>query len=367
MTSPQTPPARPALGIGPANYAGQAQLWARAAARELGVTAWAFSRTGPRPAGFQTDRTMPPRGGPLSVRHHIDHVDVAPAIAGSTHVAIDGFLPLSGAIVFGSVAKDVRELQRSGRMVALISHGSDTRDPRSHARRLTHSWFRTAGVPFVEAHVIVSGRNRRLARTLGVPVFVSTPDLLHDLPEATWLPLVVDLPAATIETMPPLTRAKPVVLHLPSRKVPPIKGTDAISAAMRRLDAEGLVDYVEPDLMTHERLLELIWQVDIVIDQVRSDAYGVTAVEAMAAGRVTVSSVLGTRRLLPENPPIVDATPETLERVVRSVVTERDRYATLAARGPGYVRCWHDGRAASAALAPFLGLPPPAGAARPTA
>ncbi len=366
MTSGQTP-ASPSLGIGPANYAGQAQLWARTAARELGITAWAFSRTGPRPAGFQTDRTMPPRGGPLSIRHHIDHPDVAAAIAGATHVAIDGFLPLSGGIALGSVARDVRELQRSGRTVALISHGSDTRDPRSHARRVPHSWFRTAGTPFVQAHIVATWRNRHLARTLGVPVFVSTPDLLHDLPEATWLPLTVDLPTATTEALPPLSRDRPVVLHLPSRRVPPIKGTDEIAAAMRRLDAEGLVDYVEPDLMTHERLLELIHQVDVVIDQVRSDSYGVTAVEALAAGRVTIASVLGTRGLLPEDPPIVDATPETLESVVRSVATERDRYAALAARGPGYVSRWHDGRAAAAALAPFLELPPPAGSAGPTA
>lgn len=343
-----------ALAIGPANYAGQATAWARAVTRQLGSRAWSFSRT----AGyaFPVDRTLPPRAGVGQPRTSAFDEPVLSVIDGATHVALDGFLALTGSALRGSVNADLDDLIAMGLRTALIAHGSDVRDPVSHARRVPHSWFRggISHLPYVASHVAYTARNRRIAATADSPIFVTTPDLLHELPDAIWLPATIDTALFATSVAPFATGGLPRVLHLPSRTTPPIKGTDAIDAVVKCLARERLVEYVRPEQVTSDQVPALLADVDIVIDQVRSDAYGAIAVEALAAGRIVIGSVLGSRELLSEDPPILDATPDTLERVLREVLSDRDRALSVAAHGPGYAERWHNGAGAAAALAGFL-------------
>ena len=116
-----------------------------------------------------------------------------------------------------------------------------------------------------------------------------------------------------------------------------------------------MVEGVEPHEMPAH-----IADVDIVLDQVALGAYGAMAVQALAAGRVVLAHVTEQNRArLPEDPPIVEVTPPTVEAVVRGLVADRDAARAVAARGPAYVDAWHDGRHAAAVLAPWLGVPAP--------
>ena len=340
------------LAIGPANYAGQATAWAEAVHRELGIDAWSFARA--RGFAFPAHRRLPQRGGPLQRRVPVSDPSVASALAGATHVALDGLLPLSGGQVAGRLDIDARELRREGRRVAVVAHGSDVRDPLAHARRVRHSWFRTGGPRYLGMSVAAVVRNRAVLSRLDVPLLVSTPDLLHDLPGTTWLPITVD-PSPWAGAVPAFSGALPRVLHLPSLRRPAIKGSDIIDSTLRRLAAEGLCEYLAPDPMPHAELVQLVKQVDVVVDQILCDSYGTTAVEAMAAGRLVVASVLGTRDLVADDIPVLDATPDTIEDVLRTALRDRDGSAQRAALGPPYVARWHDGRAAAEALRPFLG------------
>jgi len=116
------------------------------------------------------------------------------------------------------------------------------------------------------------------------------------------------------------------------------------------LHDEALIERVEPTKMNHADFLKLIASVDVVIDQICSDSYGVTSVESMAAGRVTVSSVLTTRELIGMDIPIIDATPHTLEATLRRILKHPDRFRETAQLGPNFVRQVHNGEAAAAAL-----------------
>ncbi|MEK8228004.1 hypothetical protein NKG05_20815 [Oerskovia sp. M15] len=78
--------------------------------------------------------------------------------------------------------------------------------------------------------------NRQVLESLGLPVFVSTPDLLLDVPGATWCPVVVE-PGTWRTEETPLHRARPLVVHAPSRAV--IKGTALIEPVLRALHDEG--------------------------------------------------------------------------------------------------------------------------------
>ena len=348
-------PDRPmSLAIGPANYAGQAYEWAEATRRELGVPAISFVRRpsqGADPFRFSVHEQIGTgRGGnPWPGAEGMDEI-----LERATHVLADGFLPLWGSPRWGSLRRDLRRLAGRDLSVGLISHGSDTRDPDRHMQMHDFSYYSDAPASYVWKLRRRAQANRRLAVESAVPWFVSTPDLLMDAPTATWLPVTID-PAAWTSTRPALRDGKPRFLHVPSRRQPPIKGTVAVEAVLPQLERRGRLEYVNPSTVPHESMPSWVLGVDVVIDQLQSGFYGVAAVEAMAAGRLVIGNVSDeTRALMPEAPPIVDATPTTLGEVVSLILESPDHYAALAERGPGFVARWHSGRAAARAIATFL-------------
>jgi hypothetical protein len=145
------------------------------------------------------------------------------------------------------------------------------------------------------------------------------------------------------------------VLHLPSRRNPPIKGTETIDPILRELQRRGKINYLAPNAVKHSAVPSLVREADIVVEQILTGSYGVAAVEAMAAGRSVVGFVgKETRRSLPLHLPIVDAPPDEFEAVITEMLLDRQPYVALAASGPGYVKEWHTGTASSRALVHFL-------------
>lgn len=122
----------------------------------------------------------------------------APSSAGSTATASRATCPRSA----------------TGVKVALLAHGSEVRDPALHRKRNPYSLFLDAPEGYEEKLAAIAERNRRIARESGLPVFVTTPDLLLDLPTAIWAPLVVDVDAWACDR-PVMERERPVVLHAP--------------------------------------------------------------------------------------------------------------------------------------------------------
>ncbi|QIM15887.1 hypothetical protein G7067_04765 [Leucobacter insecticola] len=87
---------------------------------------------------------------------------------------------------------------------------------------------------------------------------------------------------------------------------------------------------------------------DIVLDQFRVGDYGVAACETMAAGRVVLAHVSEQVRSEVERHagfplPIPETTLDTIEGVLRDIVTRRDHYRAVASRGPEFVRALHNG------------------------
>ena len=87
-------------------------------------------------------------------------------------------------------------------------------------------------------------------------------------------------------------------------------------------------------------------------------SYGVAAVQAMAAGRLTVGHVADhVRARIPVDLPIVDATPDTLREVLLGLLADRAAARAVAAAGQRYAHEQHDGRGSAAVLSGFLGRP----------
>jgi len=347
---------RPRLAIGPANYAGQAFAWAEAVNRHLDAEASAFTVNQLRGGGFRfaAHRRVSRPGYYLPVARD---ARARRFVAGYSHLILDGFRTVFYDRDPGAFARQARSLRDRGPLLGLLGHGDDVRDPDAHLARFEHSFYREGDAAWLAMRRSTAARNRETARTLGVPLFVSTPDMLRDLPEAAWVPVCLD-PARWATDAPLLERPVPRVLFVPSQSVPPTKGTRYVDPVLRRLAGRGVIEYVAPRGVPHAEMIHLVKGADIVIDQLLFGSYGVAVIEALAAGRVVIGNVTDlTADLMPELPPVESATPDDFEAVLLGLLDRREELRAQRGERVAFVRRWHDGRASAAALAGFLGVP----------
>jgi hypothetical protein len=347
------------LYLAPANFAGQAFRWARAVEQHLpdvgAVNVMEVTATGFR---HEADVAVPRGVHAASRTWQVAERAVLPRF---THLIVEAERRPFGNVLVESVEQQVAWAQRHGLAVAMLSHGSDLRDPVAHREREADSPFAGALDAAQTAHYErLTRANRALLERLDLPVFVSTPDLLLDYPTATWLPVVVDA-APWSGGLPPLERARPVVVHAPSRAA--MKGTALIEPTLRALDAEGVIEYRRVEGVPHGEMPGVYRDADIVLDQFSLGIYGVAVVEALAAGRVVVSHVAEHSRSVVQAAtglelPVLQARAAELEQLLRDLATDRDgaraQAITTAARGPAFVAAVHDGRRSAEVLRPFL-------------
>ncbi len=350
------------LVIGPANSAGQAWAWTRCAQRYLsGVSGWTVALRNERydyPADELVDRQAYLADADWQLR------ELSRARSVWTHALLEAGRPLLGGLAGRDFVEDAELLRRSGVRVGLVFHGSEVRDPRRHRR--THEFS-----PFADPKDELTRRLQArcdallpLVEAFDGPLFASTPDQLDYLPDrARWLPVVVD----TEEFSPdrdgapvPLERARPLVVHAPSN--PALKGTADVERVLSPLAGRGLIELRMVTGMAPTQAAELIRSADVVVDQLLLGLYGVLACEGMASGRVVVGHLGETLRARVheesgEAVPVVEATPATLDQVIRQLLEERDGGRAAAASGPGFVRRVHDGRRSASVLSSFLDVP----------
>lgn len=341
--------------VAPMNYAGQGWEWVRSLrgadieARNLSVDfEWSFR--------FPADRVVP---ASVFVASRTWRAGQRAALPGFTHVMIESFTSPLGRGTGKVIGADIDELRRHGVAVALICHGTDVRVPSSHRARNPHS-------PFPELPPREQANLERMTReNLGIierfdgPVFVSTPDLLVDVPGAAWLPVVVE--QERWRSANPVDREVPVVLHVPSSA--PIKGTPHVTRAAEALAGRSLISYRPLQGIPAARMPEEVATADILVDQLMIGSYGVAACEAMAAGRVVVGNVdPQVRAHVAEatglEVPIVQADPDTLEDVLAQLAADPAARVAAAAPGPEFVDRVHSGARTRAVLAGFLGVAP---------
>lgn len=338
------------LGLGPANYAGQAAAFATVICRHHpDVSAEVMMRRPAHGFAFPADVHLDPD----RLRDLDTQIEQLRRVIGRyTHLVADAFLPVFGSLNGSHIGADLPALRQAGIRVALLAHGSEVRHPVRHRERCEFSPFHDAPDDVLESMTRRAERNRRVAESSGRPVFVTTPDLLLDLPEATWAPVVVDVDAWHSDR-PVLRRRRPVVLHAPSARW--MKGTDRILPALSELHDRGVIDLRLAEELPWTEVRELLRSADVVLDQFALGSYGTFAVEAMAAGRPVLAylhdEVLA---LVDEPPPIVNATPATLPAELESLIADPARAARIGADSVQYVRRHHDGRRTAAAFAEFL-------------
>lgn len=341
------------LLVAPANYAGQGHAWARSADRLDGIAAANLEVTQSGGHSFPADSRV---GTDVFVWSRRWARSQAEAVAALTHVLVEAERPVLGRACGLDVRREARWLDARGVSRAYASHGSDLRLPSRHADLDRWSPFRDPEWDLVPALEEAARRNAAFLAEEGRPVFVSTPELVLDVPDAQWLPVVVD-PAQWATATPPLSGPRPVVFHAPTNARS--KGTLLIAPALESLDAQGVIAYRPASGIRSREMPDLVKGADIVLDQFRVGSYGVAACEAMAAGRIVVGHISEQVREAATTAagmplPIVEADPDSFQDVMRDIVADPDRYRALAATGPDFVAKVHDGTYSGRVLETFL-------------
>ena len=350
---PEPPSEGVRVWVAPANFAGQGKAWAEAMNTHVdGVGARSMAVEGA--IRFAVDQEVDP-----SVYRDVawQKAQEEYVFSNYTHVLIEAERPVFGTRYGSTCEVEISRLRDAGITVGLISHGSDLRIPSRHAELFPHSPFDD---PDDQTTKVLEARARQNARIIDEfdgPVFVSTPDLLDYAPKARWCPTVVDT-SEWASDWPLLARRVPRVVHIPSNGK--LKGSEFIDEIMGALAAEGVVDYERLSGVTRDDIRREFAEADIVIDQLVMGLYGVTAIEALAAGRVVVA-FLGDavreriRDAAGVEVPIREATVETLREVILDLVADRDAAREFAAAGPEYASAVHDGRMSARVLTELTG------------
>ncbi|MDR6866311.1 hypothetical protein J2Y69_000903 [Microbacterium resistens] len=335
--------------IAPVNYSGQAREWARALeAADPSVSARNMAMDVPGGFSFDADVVVP-----VATFHNDRDWQRREfeAAAGATHVLIEAEEPPFGRMLGRSVQAQAEALLRRGVDVAYLAHGTDVRLPSRH--RQDHPWSHFSDESIYAPRLeVVAARNIALLEASGRPLFVSTPDLLADVPEAAWCPVVVDPRRWHVDrTERPAGRPLRVA-HAPS--VSAVKGTELILPILTELVDEGIIEFELIQGVPSARMPEAFARADVVIDQLRIGSYGVAACEAMAAGAVVVGHVTAPiRTMIGERVgrelPILEATVDTIEAVLRDLAARAD-LPSLRDEGRAFVEDVHDGRLAATVL-----------------
>lgn len=338
------------LFITPANFAGQGYRWARAVELNPRVSARNMVYAEMNPFGYAVD--FPVRWRTVTHSHRWQRAQLRALTEEFTHVLIEAEFPPLGGMFGQDIRRQVKALQDGGTSVAMVCHGSDIRLPSRHRSLEAWSPFRDDSWVDVREVEEMAADHRKLLDDLALPTFVSTPGLLLDVPFANLLPVVIEAERWATDA-PVLERTRPRVLHVPSNSL--VKGTAEIEPTLRRLHDEGLIEYVRGEQLNHDEMPSIYAQNDIVLDQFRLGDYGVGACEAMAAGRLVISHVSDQARGIVEESsglplPILEATIDSLDRVLREVVADRSRVRSLAEAGPGFVARVHGGELARSVL-----------------
>jgi hypothetical protein len=348
---------RSGLLIGPANSAGQARAWA-AALTQAGHLSHSIRITRDQSAElftadyFVTEEERKSKSqmvdlGHALFTHHSGYLmESLTPLFGFRRRA--GFLPIHAI-------DGLRLLRRMHMKVGVVFHGSDIRNVDAHVERNKYSPFRQQR-PELEAlrtrSNLIRAQIPNLDR-LGIPYFISTVDLFADAPNATWLPVVIDVKSfgAVAKSSPIFTSQKLRVLYLPSRSW--IKSADEILPVLEKLRDEGVIEYkdwLKNGRVDSSHVPDILSQSDVVIDQFIG-GIGVFALESLAAGRIVMTYLPEELKKYP-HPPVISITPDTLENELRKLAAHR----IAPAGGIEFVAKWHSGPESARILIEKLGL-----------
>jgi len=344
--------------LGATNSAGQANSWA-AALRKAGRNAQSLQIVSDENGSwFNADRTINrTQWKPLDFRRQL-FKEITSQNSGVLLESLRPIFALNQPSLFTAQEglNDLIDLWRVGLKIAVVFHGSDIRDQLHHAKMDEFSPYRNPVDPTkFEAVRVRADQTRLVARKLNrhrIKHFVTTPDLLHELPDATWLPAVIDVEKFKTNSSIKNSAGPLKVLFLPSNGW--LKSEWLVTPVLTELEKEGVIKLIAKGAVSNSQMPALIESADVVIDRF-DGVVGVASIEAMAAKRLVIANVAPWIYNKAEvTPPVIHATPKTLADKLREIASDNFNHQQITDTGFEYVNKWHDGRESATRLNHWL-------------
>ena len=344
--------------LGATNSAGQANSWAMAL-RKAGRNAQSLQIISEENGSwFNADRTINrSQWKPLEFRKQL-FKEITSQNSGVLLESLRPIFALNQPSLFTAQEglNDLIDLWRVGLKIAVVFHGSDIRDQLHHAKMDEFSPYRNPVDPTkFEAVRVRADQTRLVARKLNrhrIKHFVTTPDLLHELPDATWLPAVIDVEKFKTNSSIKNSAGPLKVLFLPSNGW--LKSEWLVTPVLTELEKEGVIKLIAKGAVSNSQMPALIESADVVIDRF-DGVVGVASIEAMAAKRLVIANVAPWIYNKAEvTPPVIHATPKTLADKLREIASDNFNHQQITDTGFEYVNKWHDGRESATRLNHWL-------------
>lgn len=130
-------------------------------------------------------------------------------------------------------------------------------------------------------------------------------------------------------------RSKLKIMHAPTE--PAIKGTDIIEECLDNLKTNGYeFEYIRIKGVSHQVLLEMLPDIDILVDEIVLHGPGVLSFEAMAAGCVVLTRYI-TDSPPCFRPPVIDIDANNLYDKISKIITDVNTRKELSYAGRAYV------------------------------
>ena len=216
-------------------------------------------------------------------------------------------------------------------------HGSDVRQE-SIAYRMNHYW-REVGLTNEEKL-----RTRMLKLGKYAKAFIVHDDELLPHFPAELQPFVVPLriePDKFEPKYPDPEKKTVTIVHAPSNRG--VKGTSHVHKAIENLKKKYDIEYILVENMTQEDAFKEYRKADIIVDQILGGTYGVFAIEAMGMGKPVLTYITDSmQKNLPEELPIVSASPLTIESELERLINDGKLRHDLGVAGRKYIETYHD-------------------------
>ena len=236
---------------------------------------------------------------------------------------------------------DLAELKRKGKKIISVFVGSDVRW--YHAMKQDFTEHKLPLIEYDEINTSPEELKNTLSR---LRIAEKYSDIIICLPCAMQLALkpymkyMILVNCREIVENTKQREINPIVIHAPTHQKG--KGTQYVLEVFDRLKKEGIVFEVRLiENMANEQALKEYSNADILVGQLLTPGGGKQDREAMAAGTIVLSSFAKDYpQLLPECP-IIDVTPATLYRELKSIILDYPRRVELAKKGRPYVEKYH--------------------------
>lgn len=153
------------------------------------------------------------------------------------------------------------------------------------------------------------------------------------------LPIAIDLKPFE-PSYPLIQKEKPLILHAPTN--PEFKGTSYIEETIEKLKETYTLDYRRIEKMSHEEVINLYKDADLIIDQVLCGSYGLLSVESMALGKPVLTYIRPDLvSTFPAELPIVNSHPDNLYDQVKRLLDYPELRRELGIKGRQYVEKYH--------------------------